>query len=316
MCGGCGGSRSCRPLRKTWPQVRARSSSVRAPGQQGHDDVRVHRRGRRPLQHCLGLSEGERLGRTARLPLRHRAQLDDVALHLVPRHGPLDGAVQARVKRLEGAGAEGLGLDGEPAVHILRAEVAELTGAKRWNDVLLTQERHCLDRAGVEARQAIRQPVRHHALDRVVGRRDGEAVLVVPQHLLELLLRLGLGLGLANSPARRSASRSGRTRGWPWRSSAVSSRPGADRRHRGCDAWPSGGTLHLFRDEAAQGGSRNAPTPADGDRGRPPRADQAADGGPAEPKRCHHLGDSEQFVSTHGRSTDPVTVNGLTPRDP
>lgn len=31
MCGGCGGSRSGRPFRKTWSQVRARSSSVRAP---------------------------------------------------------------------------------------------------------------------------------------------------------------------------------------------------------------------------------------------------------------------------------------------
>lgn len=87
-------------------------------GQQRDDGVRVHRGSLRTLEYGLGLGKCERLGRAPGLPLRHRAQLNDIALHLVPCHGPLDRAVEAGMDSLERTRAECLRFGGQPAVYV------------------------------------------------------------------------------------------------------------------------------------------------------------------------------------------------------
>lgn len=72
--------------------------------------------------------------------------------------------------------AEWLGLGSQPAVDVFRAEVAELPGAERRDDVVLAQDGAGPDCAQVTVRQAVRKPVVHGIGDGVARGRDRQTV--------------------------------------------------------------------------------------------------------------------------------------------
>ena len=130
------------------------------------------------------------------------AERDDVALDLVPGHGADDGAVEDRVHQPQGAGADLLGLGAEPAVDVLRGQVAQPPAAERGDDPGLGDGGVVRRGRGGAAGEAVGEPVTDGVLHGVGATGDGEPVGVVAQDLAELCLGGGLGgaAGLAGDP--------------------------------------------------------------------------------------------------------------------
>src|SRR5262245_7658544 len=140
------------------------------------------------------LRQGQRLRRPAGLTLGYGTQRYHVALHLVPRHGPVHRPVEALIQLLKCSGTQRLGLVREPAVDIGRRELTYLPGAERRDDVGSAEVSALGDRRGRPSVEAEGEPI----IDDL-GHGEGvwplsHAVRVFTHDLPELGPGLGLGL--------------------------------------------------------------------------------------------------------------------------